>query len=89
MSPADSLTNFRSRVNLPEASTSPVEVLLLEGVDVEGEAEEDAAVVAKGRLGVEVTVAAVVQEGQLVRNRKWRVIHFTSQYGAIVRSQAQ
>ena len=37
-----------------------------EGVDVEGDVEEDAAVDAKGRLRVEVRLAAVVQEGQLV-----------------------
>ena len=73
---------------MPEASTSPVEVLLLEGVDVEGEAEEDAAVVAKGRLRVEVTLAAVVQEGQLVPEVAGE--SFTSQYGAKVHcSQAQ
>ena len=66
----------------------PREVLRPEGVDVEGEAEEGAAVDAdEGRLRVEVTLAAVVQEGQLVPGGG---SHFTSQYGAIVHSsQAQ
>ena len=60
VSPAESLTNFRSRVNLPEASTSPVEVLL--GV----EEEDGAAVDGKVQLRVEVAGAVVGQEGQLV-----------------------
>ena len=55
VSPAESLTNFRSRVNLPEASTSPVEVLL--GV----EEEDGAAVDEKSQLHVEVAVAVVGQ----------------------------
>ena len=46
-----------------------------EGVDVEGEAEEGAAVDAKGRLRVEVTLAAVVQEGQLVPEVAGKSLH--------------
>ena len=62
MSLAESLTNFRSRVNLPEASTSPVEVLL----GVGREAEEGVSVDEKGRRHVEVPGAVVGEEGQLV-----------------------
>ena len=83
VSPAVSLTNFRSRVNLPEASTSPVEVLLEGGEEVGREAEvEGASVDEEGRAHVEVgggrvqvlQPVLVPDVGVLVD----RVSHFTS-----------
>ena len=63
VSPAESLTNFRSRVNLPEASTSPVEVLRSDVEGVGRGSEEVAAVDEVGRL----LVSAVVQvQGHVV-----------------------
>ena len=85
VSPAESLTNFRSRVNLPEASTSPVEVLLKggEGVGREAEVDVEGASVEQGRLHVEVGLGGV---GQV---QVQHVHFFTSQYGDGNSSQAQ